>query len=283
MLIRLIVLQQQEQLSNIQWKAISVLESHKESLTTSEMLDLSTINTDIRHARDLTKDERSESEIQDLYWRINFNQHSVDTPLEPQRGSCLALGATMINHSCDPNPHHLSEGSDLVIRSVRKLAKDEEITISYIDTTQSFEKRQEVLSTSYAFGCQCSRCVKGFDDESEILTGNSIIDAPIRDAQSRLQALLDALANGTKELESAESKIREICNAVSAGKGWLISASPLPKLYQVLAKRLEDEQQWDKALRVWLKIVYIIDPLCYPERVNPHRVEHLMALCQVEG
>lgn len=171
----------------------------------------------------------------------------------------------------------------MVVRSIRKLSKDEEITISYIDTIQSFEKRQEVLSSSYAFGCQCSRCVKGFDEQSEILTGNPIVDTPIRDALSGLQALLDTLLNGTEELESVESKIREICNAASNGKVWPISVSPLPKLYEVLAKRLEDEQQWVKALRIWLRVVYIVDPLCYPERVNPHRVEHLMALCQVEG
>lgn len=55
MLIRLIVLHQQKQLSRGQWEAISALESHKESVTTSRLLDLSTINTEIRLARNLTK------------------------------------------------------------------------------------------------------------------------------------------------------------------------------------------------------------------------------------
>ena len=45
----------------------------------------------------------------------------------------------------------------------------------------------------------------------------------------------------------------------------------------------EEEQQWEKALRLRVKIVYAIDPIRYPERINPHRVEHMMALCQLEG
>ena len=89
--------------------------------------------------------------------------------------------------------------------------------------------------------------------------------------------------DSTQELDGVETKMREICNEPFSGKPWPINASPLPILYELLARKFEDEQQWEKAFRVWLKIVYIIDPLRYPERLNPHRVEHLMALCQLEG
>lgn len=215
--------------------------------------------------------------------QINTNQHSVDSPLQPHLGSCLVPGATLINHSCDPNAHHLSEGPELVIRSSRKIAKNEEITISYIDSTQSFEERQKALSTTYAFDCQCRKCTNGFKEQQEILTGDSVTDAPICNAKSKLHALLDTLADGNQELDGVEAKIREICNEPFSGKPWPINASPLPTLYELLARRFEDEQQWEKALYVWLKIVYIIDPLRFPERLNPHRVGHLMALCQLEG
>ena len=207
----------------------------------------------------------------------------MDSPLQPQLGSSLVPSATLINHSCDPNAHHLSEGPELIVRSFRKIAKNEEITISSIDPTQSFEERQKALSTTYAFGCQCRKCTKGFEEQGEILTGNSVLDAPIRNAKYQLHALLDALADGIQELDGIETKMQEICNEAFSGKPWPINASPLPTLYGLLARRFEDEQQWKKALLVRLKIVYIIDPLSYPERLNPHRVEHLMALCQLEG
>ncbi|KAL9129226.1 MAG: hypothetical protein Q9217_002267 [Psora testacea] len=195
----------------------------------------------------------------------------------------ISVVATLINHSCDPNAHHLSEGPELVVRSSRKIAKNEEITISYIDPTQSFEERQKALSNSYAFGCQCRKCTKGFEEQEEILTGNPVLDTPIRNVKSKLYVLLDALADGTQELDGVETKMREICNEPFSRKPWPINASPLPTLYELLARKFEDERQWEKALCVWLRIVYIIDPLRYPERLNPHRVAHLMALCQLEG
>lgn len=169
----------------------------------------------------------------------------------------------------------------MVVRSLREIAKDEEITISYIDSTQSFEERQKILSTTYAFGCQCLKCMNGYDERGEVLTGDPVVDAPARNAKSELHALLDVLAGGAQELGYVEKKMKEIC--INSGNPWPIDASPLPYLYGLLARRFETRQQWEKALRVWLKIVYIIDPLRYAERWNPHRVENLMGLCQLEG
>lgn len=215
--------------------------------------------------------------------QIIVNQHSVDSPFQPHVGSCLVPGATLINHSCDPNAHHLSEESEVAIRSSRKIAKNEEITISYMDSTQSFEERQKTLFTTYAFGCQCRKCTNGFQEQQEILTGDSVVDAQIRIAESKLQALLNMLAEGNQELDGVETSIQEICNEPPSGKPWPINAFPLPILYDLLATRFADEQQWKKALQIRLKIVYVIDPLRYPEKLNPHRVYHLMALCQLEG
>lgn len=168
-------------------------------------------------------------------------------------------------------------------RSSRKIAKNEEIIISYIDSKQSFKERQKALFTTYTFGCQCRKCTNGFEEQQEILTGDSVIDGPIRSTKSKLHAWLDTLAEGDQELDGVETKTREICHEPFSGKPWPISASPLPALYVLLARRFEDEQQWRKALYVRLKIVYIVDPLRFPERLNPHRVGHLMALCQLEG
>lgn len=203
--------------------------------------------------------------------------------MQPQLGSCLVPGAALINHSCYPNAHHLSEKSELVVRSCHKIAKNEEITISYIDPTQCFEERQEALFAAYAFACQCCRCTKGFEEQGEVLTGDPILDEPIRLARSQLHALLDALADDNQELSSVEAKIRETYDNLSPRKPLPINSSPVPKIYVVLAQKFEKEQQWEKALHHWLKIVYVIDPLRYPDRLNIHRVEDLMSLTQLEA
>lgn len=216
--------------------------------------------------------------------QIQFNKHSVDPPLQIQLGSCLVPCAALINHSCSPNAHHISEGPELVIRSCRPIAKNEEITISYVDQTRSLEDRQEALLTRYLFICECPRCARGLDEQGEILTGDPTLDKPIRVALSRLHALLDALVKDDKsqELSSVEATMREICHEATPEKPWPINVHPIPTIYGALAKRFEDKREWEKAFFCQLKTVYVIDPLRYPERANPHRVESLMALCQLE-
>ena len=163
--------------------------------------------------------------------------------MQPRLGSYFVPGAALINHSCCPNAHHLSEGPELVVRSCRKIAKNEEITISYIDPTQCFEERQKALFTAHAFACQCCRCTEGFEDQGEMLTGDPILDPPIHLARSQLHALLYALADYNQELSSVEAKIREACNGLSSRKCWAINISPMPDIYVTLARRFEEEQQ----------------------------------------
>lgn len=203
--------------------------------------------------------------------------------MQPRLGSCLDPGAALVNHSCRPNAHHLSEGPELVFRSCRRIAKDDEITISYIDPTQCFEERQKKLFIEYAFACLCSRCADGSEERVEMLTGDPTLDTSIGLARSQLHAMFYALADHDQELSSMEVKIRETFNSLSSTKPWPIDFPPIPEIHVMLAKRFEMEQHWEKAIQYSLKIVYVIDPLRYPDRLNMHRVENLMSLTQVEG
>ena len=302
MLVRLVILHQHGRLTDNQWQAILALESHRESTTQSETLNE---DVDIKLVKEVTKDGMSEKDLELLYWRVSIifpkprigpicrahvltlrqiqiNQHSMDSPMQPRLGSCLVPGAALINHSCRPNAHHLSEGSELVVRSCRKIAKNEEITISYIDPTQCFEERQKALFTGYAFTCQCCRCTDGSEGQVEMLTGDPTLDKPIHLARSQLNDSLYALADCNQELSAVEAKIQDIFKSLSSRKPWPINFPPIPSIYVVLAKRFCEEQQWEKALQYWLKIVYVIDPLRYPDRLNMHRVEDLMSLSQLE-
>ena len=72
MFIRLVVLHQDGQLTENQWKAISALKSHKESIGKSKELGLPAINSDIQLLREVTQCDMSESDLQDLYWRVNI-------------------------------------------------------------------------------------------------------------------------------------------------------------------------------------------------------------------
>jgi SET and MYND domain-containing protein len=62
----------------------------------------------------------------------------------------------MINHSCDPNAFALFEGRKLHVRSLKKIAAGEEITISYLDPTLDMSTRKNLLKRNWFFECHCT-------------------------------------------------------------------------------------------------------------------------------
>lgn len=74
----------------------------------------------------------------------------------------------IINHSCDPNcTFHIEVNGSidagdqwLVIEAGRDIKAGDELTISYIPSSDSFGERQALLSICYGFKCVCPRCVE---------------------------------------------------------------------------------------------------------------------------
>ncbi|KAJ3078173.1 hypothetical protein HK102_004681, partial [Quaeritorhiza haematococci] len=79
------------------------------------------------------------------------------------RGVCFGRAifpmASYFNHSCDPNLECIQKGPWMVIKTIKEVHPDEDLTISYIDTKQPLAARRQRLSTEYYFHCRCSRCV----------------------------------------------------------------------------------------------------------------------------
>jgi len=77
--------------------------------------------------------------------------------------------AAMINHSCRPNCHVLFDGLRLQLRSIKKLRKEEEVTISYIELASTSAERRAALRNGYFFQCSCPACCTTATDEMHIL------------------------------------------------------------------------------------------------------------------
>lgn len=76
-------------------------------------------------------------------------------------GLILDPFAAKANHSCDPNAFIVFDGATMSFRSLKRIAKDEEIFVSYIDSINPFHRRQEELKDRYFFTCKCSKCAQG--------------------------------------------------------------------------------------------------------------------------
>ncbi|KAL0044479.1 hypothetical protein WJX82_008986 [Trebouxia sp. C0006] len=82
-----------------------------------------------------------------------------------------------INHSCCPNAaYFFKPDGTVVVRSMRALHPNEQLTISYTDLLQTLDERQQSLLQRYAFTCCCARCA----DDSP-MPGDWFLDAVAAD------------------------------------------------------------------------------------------------------
>lgn len=72
MLVRLVLLHQYGRLTDNQWQAILALESHKALIEQSKASDWAAITADIRLVKEVTGDDMSENDLEDLYCRVNM-------------------------------------------------------------------------------------------------------------------------------------------------------------------------------------------------------------------
>ncbi|CAI4217127.1 unnamed protein product [Parascedosporium putredinis] len=83
-----------------------------------------------------------------------FNVHDPDIGYD---AVFLDGGLAMVNHSCLPNASAHIYGRTALLVADQPIAADEEITISYIDTSYPLAHRRQELE-KYHFVCKCPRC-----------------------------------------------------------------------------------------------------------------------------
>ncbi|KAF2009865.1 SET domain-containing protein [Aaosphaeria arxii CBS 175.79] len=93
--------------------------------------------------------------------RVLANSLTIITPSLDPMGIMIDPHLCRINHSCDPNAFIMMDGPQVSIRPLREIKKDEEVLISYCDTTLPYARRQLDLQTRWFFTCKCSKCKLG--------------------------------------------------------------------------------------------------------------------------
>jgi len=144
------------QFHNVALEQDAELHQHAIIMTATTLLRLS--NIDIR--------KYGFDSIKTLLSLIKVNAFTVCDAASTSLGISLYKTAYRINHSCAPNavqsflygePGYLPR---LQIVASTPISPNDEITISYVDSTQPRNIRRSLL-TSYHFTCRCSACERG--------------------------------------------------------------------------------------------------------------------------
>lgn len=93
---------------------------------------------------------------------INCNAHGLGDVQSRNTDSALGLfplGAMFFNHSCEPNCNFVGlRDGQLEFRTLKQVAKGEELCVSYIDLFAPRNERRGNLLYTKQFWCKCKRC-----------------------------------------------------------------------------------------------------------------------------
>ena len=70
-------------------------------------------------------------------------------------GTAVDVPMSLMNHSCEPNVVTVFEGSELRVRSLRKVEAGEELMQCYTDVTCDVLMRRKRLKEQFFFECTC--------------------------------------------------------------------------------------------------------------------------------
>lgn len=104
-----------------------------------------------------------------LYFQIKSNSLTLVTSTFDALGVVVDPLLATANHSCDPNAYVLMDGLRMSLRTLRSTSKDEEIFISYVDTSFSTAIRQQNTEERFHFRCHCHKCIKAETQPQESL------------------------------------------------------------------------------------------------------------------
>lgn len=84
-------------------------------------------------------------------------------------GSQLIEIHSRINHSCNPNCVSSLDGTNVFLIALREINANEEITVSYTDSSKPRAIRQEYLKNNLFFDCKCELCTSNEFEAPEAL------------------------------------------------------------------------------------------------------------------
>ncbi|KAK9818158.1 hypothetical protein WJX72_007975 [[Myrmecia] bisecta] len=124
-----------------------------------------------------------------------------------------------LNHACRPNTAYFFKPNGVaVLRTLRLLSAEEELTISYVDVLLPRELRRSQLHERFCFWCECQQC------QASMAETQGMADVPPQAVASAACELDRAVAEGTALLieqgdaAAAWAKLEAgLCTAVRAG------------------------------------------------------------------
>ncbi|XP_068131295.1 histone-lysine N-methyltransferase SMYD1 isoform X2 [Hyperolius riggenbachi] len=141
--------------------------------------------------------------ISHIFGVINCNGFT----LSDQRGlQAVGVGIfpnlCLVNHDCWPNCTVIFNNGKIEIRSLGKINKGDELTVSYVDFLNLSEDRQKQLKKQYYFDCTCEHCSKKTKDDLLL----AVNDGENKPSESEVKEVIQFSKNTLEKIDQARSE-----------------------------------------------------------------------------
>ena len=220
-----------------------------------------------------------------------INSFTLTNPVFDSIGSVLHPKPALANHSCNPNAFvrfdvppassaaDLPIGGNISVHALRPIRKDEEITISYVDTIYPFDRRQQELKERYFFTCRCDLCALRRDSPRDryYLPSTAAVQ---EDGEHTIDPEVAKVGNGAEEvflgiesqagLEYTQTDhIKSAMVQLAKSSSWPLYRYPWPQLRQRLFLGLLDSEQYFEALLNSATLVRMVNPIMFDQSYHP--------------
>ncbi|PLB48078.1 SET domain-containing protein [Aspergillus steynii IBT 23096] len=260
------------------------LETHVQDIERENPAQLERIGLSSKAVKVYSETDVKEETISAFGARLDLNSFNMTNPSYDRIGLYLHPFAALINHSCDYNSVVGFDGDQLFVKAIRPIQKDEQIFISYIDTTNPYQLRRTELRERYYFDCQCSKCEQGPDGPADKFPNTSsppdpsVLETVGKQAREALEAASTVDIESPEFIAQLESAMRALRQT---SPPWPITRQPYLSLRDQLITSLLSAGDFNTAF-VQCAIRYLrVDPVVYPHAAHPLRCLHAWALAKL--
>ena len=149
------------------YQGMESLVSHLDKQSTEWVSSITHAMTDLldEYMNPAVKDTLTVSYLVELAAKVNTNSYGIVNPVDEGTSKTIGFGlfpavGLVINHSCYPNLYFTYNPTHglMEYRTLVDVPAGLELTVSYINPLQTLEQRQELITSSRYFKCECPRC-----------------------------------------------------------------------------------------------------------------------------
>lgn len=297
-LIRFILQRDNALLPDGAWTDILSLESHIEELKKTGN-DWMMLMLTAKACKEYSGTSLNLDTILKLVCILKVNGMALTTTYGDEIGVFLDPLLAKMNHGCDGGnvfiyrpvytnhvgwPKESTHSRSLMkLLPVRDIAEGEEVTITYIEHTESVTKRQKSLAKQYMFHCACNKCKRDEIAQEKIKKSDPALS-------KLLQQWSDAIEKQFKDLKGylvspqivsrGIKSLTEVTGAMEQQPRFSAEWDPYPQAIHEL-KLMHMKERYDETLIYALKDLLVVAPAIYISPLNPRCTVQAIFLLQV--